>query len=200
VPSSDESSTYILPTLGEQSRGSSSIREERHGDDVDSGVEPATRSTDFADHAVSPLARAHALYILWTKKGNIPVERPPKDLPVHKSTALLSGGQDRSDKIYEDLLDLFIYAQHHRVSPDFEQAVFRKWQESDFPRSRAPSCPDLEIINKAFNTLPAHHFMLKHLVRLMGSLWSTDNEHFIDEYEPRGAGFERFLYGICWHR
>jgi hypothetical protein len=34
----------------------------------------------------------------------------------------------------------------------------------------------------------------------MGCLWRTDAMPFIEEYEPRGPGFERFFYGMCSHQ
>jgi hypothetical protein len=197
---SELSSTYIPQSSEQRTESVDFVQEKGHSDSPNLDVEPEEGEIDVADNRPVPVARAQAFYRQWLKKITLSVERPSKEMPVHVSTAFPEGNQDRSDKIYEDILDLFIYAHHHPVRPDFEQTLFKKWQECDFPRAREASCPDLEIIDKAFNTLLLHHLLLRHLICLMVYLWRTDAMPFIDKYEPRGPGFERFLYGMCWHR
>jgi hypothetical protein len=175
-------------------------QEKEHFGNRELRVQPDKENEHLANHDAVSVARAQALYDYWFEKRTLPIERPPKSAPAHISSAFPGGGQDHCNKIYEDLLDLFIYAQHHEVEQGFVQVVFKKWQECDYPRSRQPSLPDLEIVDKAFQKLPSDHLILKHLVRLMGSLWRTDIMPFLHDYQPRGPGFERFLYGVCWHR
>lgn len=102
--------------------------------------------------------------------------------------------------MYDELLDLMIYASNEGLKDGFEQAVLKKWQGTDFSSSYGFPTPSLRLVEKAFNNLPKHHSLLKYLVRFFSCCWLADDAVSIGEYEPRGPGFERFLYGVCWHR
>lgn len=56
------------------------------------------------------LERPHAFYMHWYDRRTLPDFRTPKGFPAQISTAFPEGNQDLADKVYEDLLDLLIYA------------------------------------------------------------------------------------------
>lgn len=146
-----------------------------------------------------PSHRIEAFYQHWVRKRNLPVRRVPESIPPRISTVFPGGGQDPSDNVYEDLLDLMIYSEQQDVESGFQQVLFKKWQETDFWAYIWP-IPALEIVDEAFKNLPSDHFLLKHLVRFYSCLWETDKWGSIEEYKPRGPGFEKFLFGVCWQR
>nr|BAQ25468.1 hypothetical protein [Neocamarosporium betae] len=213
-PADAETSDTLLPNFNGNSTRMSTTQEQQAsslftpdvGDEDEHPVDaiPSVEQED-SDGPASPqclisLTRAQALYNHWLKKKNLPIKTASKKLPPHISTAFPPNSSlTRPDRMYEDLLDLFVYAQHADVNAAFEQAVLKKWQECDYPKHNA-SVPDLSIVAKAFNLLPVDHVLLRYLVRFMGARWATHQMSFIEEYKPFGPGFERFLYGISWIR
>jgi hypothetical protein len=154
--------------------------------------------TGAQGHITVPLIRAEALYKHWCSKRNIPVVSTPRGLPRPTSTVYPKGS---TNGVYEDLLDLFIYAQNNETKSEFQDAVLLKWQEIEVSTWNGKvSVPHLDIIDKAFRSLSKHNILLEYLVRSLGLLWSTDEMESMEKYQPRGSGFERFLYGISWHR
>jgi hypothetical protein len=133
--------------------------------ETDAGNEVQVKISEYI-----PTARTQALYNYWNLENKLVLN--VNYFPMRASTILSagSGTLHDQDRVYEDLLELMIYAQNFDMDPAFERVVLKKWQETDSKHVGIE--PRLELVEKAFKDLPKHHVLLKYLVRHFASVWS----------------------------
>jgi len=102
---------------------------------------------------------------------------------------------------FEDLVDLSIYGHQNNI-PELNQAVHRAWQTTNYKPGTTAALPGLNIVKKAFDSLPITDPLLQYLILFYSYEWTTSTYSSIEDYVPMGPGFEKFLYGValtrCW--
>jgi hypothetical protein len=191
-----------------------------------------TMVTNDSTPAYQPSERTEALYQRWIKTRSLTFPCPVKDkIPARDSTVLprdeletVKGKKNKknidSDTVYEDLLDLLIYAlvsvrstsnplalplsdaQHQPNEDGFGHEVLVQWQMTDFSCRKFTEhpFPHLNLVEKAYRELPSGHKLLGHIARFFACFQATHECETPAEYRPRGLAFEKFLYAMNFER